>query len=97
MPTTVATPGSIVVPLSQIIDKLQGKLSSSEIDKLLYDILSKRKDQVGPGDLITADLVNQILADLHRWRHCREAAVGPRKTAGRLSHCTMPGRPTVHW
>ncbi len=64
MATTVANPGNIVVPLSQIIDQLQGKLSSSDIDKLLFDIISKRKDQVRPGDLITADLINQILADL---------------------------------
>jgi len=62
--TTVANPGSIVVPLSEIIDQLQGKLSSSDIDALLFAIISKQKQQVLPGDLITADLMNQVLADL---------------------------------
>jgi hypothetical protein len=59
-----ATPGNIVVPLSAIIDQLKGKLSNGEIDALLYAIISKRKTEVRPGDLITADLMNQILNDL---------------------------------
>ena len=62
--TTTVSPGNVVVPLSAIVDRLQGRLSSAEIDQLLYGILSKRKTEVRPGDLITADLVNQILHDL---------------------------------
>jgi hypothetical protein len=61
---TVANPGNIVVPLSTILDQLQGKLSSAEIDALLFGIVSQRKQRVAPGDLITAELINQILADL---------------------------------
>jgi len=61
---TSATPGNIVVPLSAIIEQLQGKIPSSEIDTLLLALISKRKNEVKPGDLITADLINQILADI---------------------------------
>lgn len=57
-------PGNIVVPLSAIIDQLQGKLSSSDIDKLLYAIIAKKKNEVRPGDLITAELMNQLLRDI---------------------------------
>jgi hypothetical protein len=64
MPTTVANPGDVVVPLSTIIDQLQGRLSSAEIDALLLAVLGGRRQQVNPGDLITADLVNQILRDI---------------------------------
>lgn len=57
-------PGDIVVSLGEIIDKLGGKLSQNDIDELMRAILSKRKGEVRPGDLITADLMNQILAEL---------------------------------
>jgi hypothetical protein len=62
-PTTVS-PGNIVVPLSAIVDQLQGKLTSGEIDALLSAVLANRRQRVAPGDLITADLMNQMLADL---------------------------------
>jgi hypothetical protein len=61
---TAANPGNIVVPLSTILDQLQGKLSGPEIDALLLGIVSRRRERVGPGDLITAELMNQVLADL---------------------------------
>ncbi len=64
MATTVANPGNIVVPLSEIIDRLQGKLSSADIEQLLSAIISRQKTEVRPGDLITADLFNQVLTDL---------------------------------
>lgn len=64
MSTVVANPGNIVVPLSTIIDQLRGKLTSVEIEALLTAIVSKKKTEVHPGDLITADLMNQILLDL---------------------------------
>jgi len=56
--------GNIVVPLSSIIDQLRGKLTSAEIDNLLAALIAQRKSQVLPGDLITADLMNQILQDI---------------------------------
>jgi hypothetical protein len=68
MPTIVANAGNIVVPLSAILDQLKNKLNSTEIDVLLAAVLAQRKSEVKPGDLITADLMNQILnelADLH--------------------------------
>jgi hypothetical protein len=55
----------MVVPLSAIIDQLKNKLTSIEIETLLTAILSNKKSEVRPGDLITADLMNQILSDLH--------------------------------
>jgi hypothetical protein len=61
---TNLTPGNVVVPLSSIIDQLRGKLTSAEIDNLLAALIANRKSQVLPGDLITADLVNQILQDI---------------------------------
>jgi hypothetical protein len=64
MATTAANPGNVVVPLSTILDQLQGKLTGSEIDALLLAVLGGRRQQVNPGDLITADLFNQILRDI---------------------------------
>ncbi|MER0169348.1 MAG: hypothetical protein DU489_01795 [Nitrosomonas sp.] len=61
---TTANPGNIVIPLSAIIEQLQGKISSSEIDTLLLALISKRINEIKPGDLITSDLINQILADI---------------------------------
>src|SRR4051812_24356800 len=63
-PIVNATPGNVMVPLSAIIDQLKDKLSSSQIDALLFAILSGRKTEVRPGDLITADFMNGILARL---------------------------------
>lgn len=64
MSTIFSNPGNIVIPLSTILDQLKGKLSSSEIDALLSAILSQKKTEVRPGDLITVELMNQILNDL---------------------------------
>ena len=64
MPVTIANPGNLVVPLSTIIDQLKGKLSSDDIDNLLAAIVAKKKTEVRPGDLITADLINQVLSDI---------------------------------
>lgn len=63
-PTLTANPGSIVVPLSAILTQLEDKLSRAEIDALLAAIISQKKTEVRPGDLITAELMNQILNDL---------------------------------
>ena len=61
---TTAKPGDIVVSLSSIVDQLKGKLTSTEVDALVEAILGRRKSAVFPGDLITASLMNQILADI---------------------------------
>ena len=56
--------GNIVVPLSEIIDKLQGKLSTADVNALLLAVVTPRKNEVRPGDLITAELINQMLFDI---------------------------------
>ncbi|HUL60577.1 MAG TPA: hypothetical protein VLU43_14955, partial [Anaeromyxobacteraceae bacterium] len=64
-PITVAKSGDIVVPISQIVDLLKSKLAQADIDALLSALLSGTgPQQVRPGDLITSDLVNWILAQL---------------------------------
>lgn len=60
----VINPGNIVVPLSAIIEQLRSRLTPSEIDALLFALVSRRRSQVAPGDLITAELINQVLADI---------------------------------
>lgn len=62
--TRTLAPGDVVVSLADIVDKLGGKLSPSEINDLMRAIISKRKSEVRPGGLITADLMNQVLAEL---------------------------------
>lgn len=61
---TSAAPGNLVVPLSAIIDQLQGKLSAADLNALLLAVTSGMKNEVRPGDLITADLMNQLLSDV---------------------------------
>jgi hypothetical protein len=58
------SPGNIVVPLQAIIDQLKTKLTDAEIDAVLFAILSKRKTEVQPGELISYQLINQILTDI---------------------------------
>jgi len=62
--TRTVSPNDIVVPLSDIIQRLSSKLSQADIDSLVAAILARRTDVVRPGDLITADLMNQMLADI---------------------------------
>lgn len=62
--SAVISPGNIVVPLSAVLDQLRTRLSSSEIDALLFVLASNRRAEVHPGDLITADIINQILRDI---------------------------------
>ena len=58
------SPGDMVVPVSQIVELLRSKLSQSEIDALLNTLITGTSRQVRPGDLITADLMNQLLANI---------------------------------
>lgn len=62
--TRTLASGDIVVSLADIVERLGGKLSQTDIDDLLRAIVSKRKSEVRPGDLITSDLINQVLAEL---------------------------------
>ncbi len=64
-PITTAKSGDIVVPISQIVDLLKSKLSQSDIDTLLSALLAGTgPQQVRPGDLITSDLINWVLAQI---------------------------------
>jgi len=65
MPPTTASPGNIVVPMSTILQALDGVLSPSERDALLGAVVGIRTDQVQPGDLITAQFVNSLLEDIN--------------------------------
>jgi hypothetical protein len=61
---TSTNPGNFVVPLSAIIDQLQGKLSAADLNALLLAVTGQKKNELRPGDLISADLFNQMLSDL---------------------------------
>jgi hypothetical protein len=58
------TTGDLVISVSEIFDRLQTKVDPNTLEQLLRDILAGRRDQVRPGELITAELINQILAEL---------------------------------
>ncbi len=64
-PITPAKTGDLVVPISQIVDLLKSKLAQADIDALLSALLAGTGPlQVRSGDLITADLINWVLAQL---------------------------------
>lgn len=72
-------PGEMVVSLTDILTKLGDKITPAEKEQLLIAMLSPRREKVQPGDLITADLVSQILmdiADLRIWIARVEAGQG---------------------
>lgn len=56
--------GDLVISVSEIFDRLQTKVDPNTLEQLLRDILAGRRKQVRPGELITAELINQILAEL---------------------------------
>jgi hypothetical protein len=57
-------PGEMVVSITDILDKLGNKITAEDRQQLLMALLSPRRQTVLPGDLITADLLNQILVDI---------------------------------
>lgn len=58
------TLGDPVVPLSDIIDVLGSKIDADTLQGLLRDLVAGRRTQVRPGEIITAELMNQILTQL---------------------------------
>lgn len=56
--------GDLVISVGEIFDRLQTKVDPNTLEQLLRDILAGRRSQVRPGELITAELINQILAEL---------------------------------
>ncbi|CAN5358808.1 hypothetical protein BH10PSE4_BH10PSE4_45820 [soil metagenome] len=63
--TTTASSGNIVVPMSTILQALEGVLSPAERDALISAVVGVRAGQVQPGDLITAQFVNSLLQDVN--------------------------------
>lgn len=59
-----AHPGDLVVPLSDMLDLLSSRLDASELEALSAELILRRTAEVRAGDLITAELMNQILADV---------------------------------
>ena len=65
MVQTTTDPGTISVPMSSILDALQGVLTDAERTALFEQLIGLRPSGVAPGDLITAELFNQILSDIN--------------------------------
>jgi hypothetical protein len=60
MPTTTISPGDVVVPMSTILDALEGVLTAEEREALFAQLIELRPAGVAPGDLITAELFNDM-------------------------------------
>jgi hypothetical protein len=66
MPPTITTdPGTIAVPMSSILDALEGVLTEQERKALFGQLIGLRPAGVAAGDLITAELFNQVLQDVN--------------------------------
>jgi hypothetical protein len=65
MVQTTSDPGSISVPMSSILDALEGVLTEAERNALFEQLIGLRPSGVAPGDLITAELFNQMLSDIN--------------------------------
>lgn len=65
MVQTTTDPGTISVPMSSILDALAGVLTEAERTALFEQLIGLRPAGVSPGDLITAELFNQMLSDIN--------------------------------
>lgn len=65
MVQTTTDPGTISVPMSSILDALEGVLTEAERTALFEQLIGLRPAGVSPGDLITAELFNQVLSDVN--------------------------------
>jgi hypothetical protein len=65
MVQTTADAGSISVPMSSILDALESVLTEDERNALFEQLIGLRPSGVAPGDLITAELFNQVLSDIN--------------------------------
>ena len=81
MVQTTTDPGTISVPMSSILDALEGVLTEDERTALFEQLIGLRPSGVAPGDLITAELFNQMLSDINdlstRLANLEGAAGGP--------------------
>jgi len=89
MVTTTATdPGTIAVPMSSILDALEGVLTEAERTALFEQLVGLRPVTVAPGDLITAELFNQMRSDIND--------LVRRVTLIESSSNTTPKAPIIH-
>jgi hypothetical protein len=65
MAQTISDAGNVSVPISSILDALKGVLTEAERVALFDQLIGLRPDGVAPGDLITAQLFNQVLSDIN--------------------------------
>ncbi|MEO7177234.1 MAG: hypothetical protein ABIW83_00170, partial [Allosphingosinicella sp.] len=65
MVQTISDAGNVSVPMSSILDALKDVLTAEERDALFDQLIGLRPAGVAPGDLITAELFNQMLSDLN--------------------------------
>lgn len=81
--TRAANAGELVVPVSEILDRLRGRVGQDVLDNVLNAIIATRRNRVSPGELITADLINQILGQQEalETRITALEAVGPQGDA----------------
>jgi len=65
MVQTITDAGKISVPMSSILDALEGVLTEAERTALFEQVIGLNPAGVAPGDLITAELFNQVLSDIN--------------------------------
>lgn len=65
MPVTTVSSGEVVVPMSSILDALEGVLTEAERQVLFTQLINLRPAGVAPGDLITAELFNDMASDIN--------------------------------
>lgn len=66
MPPTITTEsGTIAVPMSSILDALEDVLSEAERKALFGQLIGLRPSGVAPGDLITAELFNDLIGNVN--------------------------------
>jgi hypothetical protein len=65
MVTTTTDPGQISVPMSSILDALEGVLTEDERTALFQQLIGITPAGVAPGDLTTAELFNSMLGNIN--------------------------------
>jgi hypothetical protein len=65
MAVTTLSSGEVVVPMSSILDALEGVLSEAERQALFTQLINLSPAGVAPGDLITAELFNDMMSDIN--------------------------------
>ncbi|HEX8380605.1 MAG TPA: IPT/TIG domain-containing protein [Allosphingosinicella sp.] len=65
MDQALSDAGKVSVPISSILDALKDTLSAEKRAALFTQLIGLRPAGVAPGDLITAELFNQVLSDLN--------------------------------